>query len=72
MTDRSQTQDKADKALEEMQERSENLGDRIEGAKEDWERKKADDDVPGAGGRPNDAQSGGEPETGYPAKGDTG
>ena len=38
-----------------MQERSERLGGDIEGAGEDWERRKKDESVPGATGEPADA-----------------
>ena len=37
---------------DELQELSERVGDDIAEAREDWERKKADDDVPGAQGAP--------------------
>jgi hypothetical protein len=39
---------------EEMQERSEDLGDRIEETKSDWHRKQQDDAVPGAQPPPDD------------------
>ena len=51
--------DELERELEEMQERSERLGGEIEGAGEDWERKKKDESVPGAGGDPEE-----EPEDG--------
>jgi hypothetical protein len=53
-----------------MRSRPERLGEEIEDTREDWERKKRDDRVPGAGGRPQDAESKPGPETDYPAKGD--
>ncbi|MDA0161926.1 hypothetical protein OM076_16750 [Solirubrobacter ginsenosidimutans] len=37
---------------DELQELSEQVGDDIAEAREDWERKKADDKVPGAQGAP--------------------
>ena len=37
-----------EREADEMQERSEQLGEEIADAREDWERKKADDSVPGA------------------------
>ena len=37
-----------------MQEHSDKLGDKIEGAGEDWEHRKADDGVPGATGEPSE------------------
>jgi hypothetical protein len=39
----------AEYELAEMQEQSDSLGDDIEAAKADWEQKKQDDSVPGAG-----------------------
>ena len=43
---------------DEMQERSDKLGEEIADVREDWERKKADDSVPGAQN----------PETGLPPR----
>ena len=62
--DRGAHQAKADeleRQLDDMQERSERLGDDIEGAGEDWERRKKDESVPGATGEPAD---GGDDEDG--------
>ena len=39
---------KREDELDEMAERSEQLGEEISDAREDWERKKSDDSVPGA------------------------
>lgn len=61
--------DQLERELDEMQERSEQLGGEIEGAEEDWERRKADDGVPGAAGEPSQAD-GPEPEAEYPTKSD--
>ena len=60
--------DELERQLDDMQERSERLGGEIEGAGEDWERKKSDDSVPGAGGEPGQAD-GPDPEAEYPGKG---
>ena len=60
--------DDVERQLDEMQERSERLGGDIEGAGEDWERRKKDSNVPGAGGEPEQAD-GPEPEAEYPSKG---
>jgi predicted nuclease with TOPRIM domain len=46
--------------LAEMEERSDSLADDIEGAKDDWEEKKQDGSVPGAG----EADPPAEPEEG--------
>jgi hypothetical protein len=40
--------DELERELGDMQERSERLGGDIEGAGDDWERRKADESVPGA------------------------
>ena len=40
--------------VEEMEERSERLGNEIDEAREDWEDKKADASVPGAAGEPEE------------------
>ena len=41
--------------VEEMQERSDRLEERIENTREDWEQKKRDSSVPGAAGDPDRA-----------------
>ena len=46
--------DDAERSLDEMEERSGRLGDDIEGAGEDWERKQRDPGVPGAVGDADD------------------
>ena len=61
--------DELERELDEMEQRSERLGDEIEDAGEDWERRKADDKVPGAAGEPSQAD-GPEPEAEYPTKSD--
>jgi hypothetical protein len=60
--------DELEREIDELQEHSDKLGDRIEGAGEEWERRKADDNVPGAAGAPEEAD-GPEPEAEYPNKG---
>lgn len=52
MTEREEHKAKrsVERDLDEMQERSDRLGDDIDGTREDWERKKRDPKVPGAGG----------------------
>ena len=42
--------DELEREIDELQEHSDKLGDRIEGAGEEWEHRKADDSVPGATG----------------------
>ena len=59
--------DELERELDEMQEHSDKLGERIEGAGEEWERRKADDGVPGATGEPSAAGD----DDGEDADGDT-
>src|SRR5687768_8601142 len=60
----------AERELADMEKRAEDLGDDIDEARKDWEEKKEDPAVPGAGGDPDRAEEGGRhPETAYPAKG---
>jgi chromosome segregation ATPase len=59
--------DKADaveRQIDELEDETDRLGDEIEDARADWERKKADDSVPGAGGKPNIRDTGPPPEAG--------
>ena len=42
--------DEVERELDDMQEQAAGLGEDIEGAGEDWERRKADESVPGAVG----------------------
>ena len=46
--------DELERELDDMKERSERLEGDIEGAGEDWERRKADESVPGATGDQDD------------------
>ena len=59
--------DELERELDQMQEQSDKLGGEIESAGEEWERRKADDKVPGAAGAPEQAD-GPEPEAEYPNK----
>jgi hypothetical protein len=60
----------AERDLADLEQRSEKLGEDIDATRDDWEGKKADPSVPGAGGDPQRAEEGGKhPETAYPAKG---
>jgi hypothetical protein len=56
--------DELERELDEMQDRTGRLGDDIEDAEEDWERKKKDSSVPGAGGEPEEADDAGGDEDG--------
>ena len=59
-----------ERELEDMQRRADRLEDEIEEVREDWDRKKADPDTPGAAGDPERVEQGPQPETDYPSKGD--
>ena len=62
--------DAAEQELEQLERRTGELGDEIDETRKDWEAKKEDPGVPGAGGDPEHAEEGGRhPETAYPAKG---
>lgn len=66
----SETEHEPERDVEALQEQSDSLGDRITEAREDWEAKKRDSGVPGAGGDPQAAESEDAQATAYPAKGD--
>ena len=53
--DHTEAADQAERGADEMEQRSERLADDIEGTREDWERKQADESVPGAAGEPRAA-----------------
>jgi hypothetical protein len=59
--------DELERELDQMQEQSDKLGGEIEDAGKQWERRKADDKVPGAAGAPEEAD-GPQPEAEYPTK----
>ena len=56
-----------EREADEMQERSDRLGEEIADVREDWERKKADDSVPGA----QNPETGLPPEANVTTQGDT-
>jgi hypothetical protein len=62
--------ERPERDLDELEERSERLEDEIDEARDDWQRKKSDSSVPGAGGDPEKGEDGPQPETNYPSKGD--
>jgi hypothetical protein len=62
--------ERMEREAEDMEHRSEQVGEDIAGAREEWERKKADDKVPGAGGDPQRAEGGLPPEANYTTSGD--
>jgi hypothetical protein len=62
--------DELERELDDMQEQAGDLGGEIEGAGEQWERRKGDDSVPGATGEPADDEDGEDGEDGTPDDGD--
>jgi hypothetical protein len=52
MSEHDKQADRLDSEVDELQARSDELGEEISDAREDWERKQADDSVPGATGEP--------------------
>jgi hypothetical protein len=56
----SETEHEPEQALEAMEDQSEQLGEEISEARDEWESKKADPAVPGAGGDPQPAGEDGE------------
>jgi hypothetical protein len=66
MTEHGDKADEVERELDDMKDDSERLGDHIETAREDWERRKADPAVPGAGGDPQAAEGGIPPEADEP------
>jgi len=56
-----------EREVDEMEQRSERLGEEIADVREDWERKKTDDMVPGA----QNPETGLPPEANYTTSGDT-
>jgi hypothetical protein len=64
-------ENKPERELESLQDQADSLGDQITEVREDWDSKKADGSVPGAGGDPLAAHSD-HPEAQFPAVGDSG
>ena len=70
MHEHEQAAERMEREAEDMQRLGERVDEDIAAAREDWDRKKADDKVPGAGGMQQAA--GGElpPEANYTTRGD--
>ncbi len=68
--DHSQQADRAERELDDMQQDAEALESQIAEARSDWERKKSDPAVPGAGGDPEAAEGDLPPEANYTGRGD--
>lgn len=67
MSEHSEQADKVEREIDELQHDSDKLGEEISEARGDWEQKKHDDAVPGAGGDPIAAERG---EDGPPPEAD--
>jgi hypothetical protein len=70
MSEHDERADDLEREADAMAERIERLEHETDEAGDDWERKKRDPSVPGAVGDPEKAESGPQPETNYPSKGD--
>jgi hypothetical protein len=70
MTEHEEAAERMEREAEDMERRSELVGEDISDVREEWERKKADDHVPGAGGEPQKAEGGLPPEANYTTSGD--
>ncbi len=69
MSDYEQQADRAERELDDMQERSERLGEEISETRAEWERKQRDPQVPTADD-PEPDEDGPPPEATYPSKRD--
>jgi hypothetical protein len=67
MTEYERQAERLEHEADEMEKRSDELGDEISDVREDWERKKQDDLVPGA----QNPETGLPPEANYTTSGDT-
>jgi hypothetical protein len=56
MTEHEQHSDRLQDEADDLQRRSQQLGDEIAEVREDWKRKQADDSVPGADGDPDEGE----------------
>ena len=70
MNEHSEQADRVERELDAMQHESDELEGRIEETRTDWERKKADESVPGAAGDPQAAEGGLPPEANEQTSGD--
>jgi len=62
MTDHQEKADQVEAELDELERESQRLEAQIGGTRDEWEQRKADDNVPGADGKPEAADSGLPPE----------
>jgi predicted nuclease with TOPRIM domain len=62
MTEHQERADRLEHEADQLEERSERLGDEISGAREHWSQKKADERVPGTPPVPKDSDDQGDGE----------
>ncbi len=62
MSDHEEKADAVEAEIDRLERESSELEGEIADTREDWERKKGDDNVPGAAGKPEAAESGLPPE----------
>jgi predicted nucleic acid-binding Zn-ribbon protein len=70
MSEHEEQAERLERELDDMQEQSEHLGEQVDEARKDWERKQRDPSVPGASGDPERAEGDPPPEQQYTSKGD--
>jgi hypothetical protein len=70
MSDYEEKADALEREVDDMERRGRGVEEDIEREREEWERKKGDPTVPGAGGDPERAEGDLPPEADYPSKGD--
>lgn len=69
MTEHEEAADRLERELDDMQRSGEKLDEQIADTRADWERKKSDEGIPGAGGDPAAAEGGLPPEADYAGRG---
>lgn len=68
MAEHDERAEQAEREVADMQKRSERLEEEIEDVREDWQRKRRDENVPGAESPPEEDEEGPPPEAEYPSK----
>jgi hypothetical protein len=62
MNEHEKAAERMEREADDMERHSEQVGDDIAEAREDWERKQVDDKIPGAAGRPREEMPPPEPD----------
>jgi phage shock protein A len=70
MSEHERTAEELERELDDMERQSDRLEGEIGDTRDDWERKKRDDKVPGAAGQPEQAEQDLPPEADYTSKRD--